>query len=239
SADASEAVISAYRWWTHLDLNQGPLACEASALTGLSYASTRRLIIAPACPRRKPSRALAVRAPRARRFHCDDGKARDHGRRKPWSGLESSDGRGYGSHARRNLPGSAKDPESETIEIEINNRNREERQRLAYNEAADDRDSQRTPQFRSHTGTDCEGQAAQQGRQRRHHDRSKAQQTGLENRLFGSLALASFRIERKVDHQDSVLLNDADKQDDSDEGDDIQVDSAKPQREQCPDTGRR
>ena len=27
-------------WWTHLDSNQGPLACEASALTGLSYAST-------------------------------------------------------------------------------------------------------------------------------------------------------------------------------------------------------
>ncbi len=26
--------------WTHLDLNQGPLACEASALTELSYAST-------------------------------------------------------------------------------------------------------------------------------------------------------------------------------------------------------
>jgi hypothetical protein len=27
-------------WWTHQDLNLGPLACEASALTGLSYAST-------------------------------------------------------------------------------------------------------------------------------------------------------------------------------------------------------
>src|SRR5258707_13859559 len=27
-------------WWTHLDSNQGPLACAASALTGLSYAST-------------------------------------------------------------------------------------------------------------------------------------------------------------------------------------------------------
>jgi hypothetical protein len=35
-------------WWTHLDLNQGPLACEASALTGLSYASTEPSIIAPA-----------------------------------------------------------------------------------------------------------------------------------------------------------------------------------------------
>ena len=40
-------------WWTHLDLNQGPLACEASALTGLSYASTRRSIIAPADVARK------------------------------------------------------------------------------------------------------------------------------------------------------------------------------------------
>src|SRR5208337_3909087 len=29
-----------FLWWTHLDSNQGPLACEASALTGLSYAST-------------------------------------------------------------------------------------------------------------------------------------------------------------------------------------------------------
>ena len=29
-------------WWTHLDSNQGPLACEASALTGLSYASTEK-----------------------------------------------------------------------------------------------------------------------------------------------------------------------------------------------------
>ncbi len=27
-------------WWTQQDLNLRPLACEASALTGLSYAST-------------------------------------------------------------------------------------------------------------------------------------------------------------------------------------------------------
>lgn len=36
NADGEERFI----WWTHLDSNQGPLACEASALTGLSYAST-------------------------------------------------------------------------------------------------------------------------------------------------------------------------------------------------------
>src|SRR6202051_1298799 len=34
------SAIAKYFWWTHLDSNQGPLACEASALTGLSYAST-------------------------------------------------------------------------------------------------------------------------------------------------------------------------------------------------------
>lgn len=44
NADGEEGFI----WWTHLDSNQGPLACEASALTGLSYASTGRRIIAPA-----------------------------------------------------------------------------------------------------------------------------------------------------------------------------------------------
>ncbi len=32
--------VMVWAWWTHLDSNQGPLACEASALTGLSYAST-------------------------------------------------------------------------------------------------------------------------------------------------------------------------------------------------------
>ena len=42
-AEKSEPLTAAnlgFIWWTHLDSNQGPLACEASALTGLSYAST-------------------------------------------------------------------------------------------------------------------------------------------------------------------------------------------------------
>jgi len=47
------AVAVGASWWTHLDLNQGPLACEASALTGLSYASTGTRIIALAQAHRK------------------------------------------------------------------------------------------------------------------------------------------------------------------------------------------
>jgi hypothetical protein len=46
-------------WWTHQDLNLGPLACEASALTGLSYASTGKRIIAPAASCRKSQPLLS------------------------------------------------------------------------------------------------------------------------------------------------------------------------------------
>src|SRR5579872_5033181 len=49
-------------WWTHQDLNLGPLACEASALTGLSYASTEDGIIAPGGRRRKSAAAAISRA---------------------------------------------------------------------------------------------------------------------------------------------------------------------------------
>ena len=45
-------------WWTHQDLNLGPLACEASALTGLSYASTRGWNYC--APDTSPARALAT-----------------------------------------------------------------------------------------------------------------------------------------------------------------------------------
>lgn len=40
-------------WWTHQDLNLGPLACEASALTGLSYASTEMELLRHRDARRK------------------------------------------------------------------------------------------------------------------------------------------------------------------------------------------
>ena len=63
------------------------------------------------------------------------------------------------------------------------------------------------------------GNAAEQRRHRRHHDRAEAQQARLVDRLLGRLALLALRLEREVDHHDRVLLHDADQQDDADQRD--------------------
>ncbi len=52
-------------------------------------------------------------------------------------------------------------------------------------------------------------------------------------------ALAAFRRQREVDHQDRVLLHDADQQDDADEGDQRQLLSAQQQRQQGAEAGGR
>src|SRR5579875_2746237 len=59
-ADNFSAPRSEASWWTHLDLNQGPLACEASALTELSYASTAGVEIMDRC-RAMPQEPCSVR----------------------------------------------------------------------------------------------------------------------------------------------------------------------------------
>ncbi len=50
------------KWWTQQDLNLRPLACEASALTGLSYASTGSWIIAPSANAGKSAHCGALSA---------------------------------------------------------------------------------------------------------------------------------------------------------------------------------
>ncbi len=68
-------------WWTHQDLNLGPLACEASALTGLSYASTANRIIAPSLLARKSIAAAMTleTASQSRWQMIGGGKNRDFG----------------------------------------------------------------------------------------------------------------------------------------------------------------
>ena len=55
--------------------------------------------------------------------------------------------------------------------------------RLAEDQPSDNRDSKRTPQFRSRSRAERERNAAQQRGHRRHHDRPEAQQARLVNRL--------------------------------------------------------
>ena len=62
------------------------------------------------------------------------------------------------------------------IEREIDDRRGVQRQHLAEDQAADDRDAQRPAQLRAGAGAERQRHAPEQRRHRRHHDRPEAQQ---------------------------------------------------------------
>src|SRR6185437_3696923 len=110
----------------------------------------------------------------------------------------------------------------EAVEIEVDDRRREQRQRLAEEQAADHGETKRPAQLRAGAGAEHERQAAEQRRRRRHHDRPEAQQAGLPDRLDRRHPLP-FGGDGEIDHHDAVLLDDADEEDDADERDDAEI----------------
>src|SRR5439155_7679186 len=120
---------------------------------------------------------------------------------------------------------------AEAVEIEVDDRRREQRQQLAQNETADDRDAKRMAQFRSGAGPEHQRQGAEHRRHRRHHDRAETQQRCLIDRLARRLALVALRVEGKIDDHDAVLLDDADQQDDADDRDDAEIAAIDHQRQ--------
>jgi hypothetical protein len=111
----------------------------------------------------------------------------------------------------------------EAVEEEVDHGGRVERQNLAQDEAADDRDAEGAPQFRSGTGSERQRQAAEERRHGGHHDGPEAQEACLVDRLFGRLALLAFGLEGKVDHHNRVLFDDADQEDDADQRDYVEI----------------
>src|SRR5690348_12283358 len=94
-------------------------------------------------------------------------------------------------------------------------------------------------QFRARAAADHQGQSAEQGSDRRHHDRAKAQQGRLVDRLARRFSFVAFGLERKVDHHDRVLLDDADEQNDADDRDDTEIIARDDQRQQRANARRR
>jgi hypothetical protein len=101
------------------------------------------------------------------------------------------------------------------------------------------RDAEGMAQLRAGAGAEHQRQRAEQRGQRRHHDRAEAQQRRLEDRLARRLAALALGVERKVDHHDRVLLDDADEQHDADDADDAEIAAVDDQRQQRADAGRR
>src|SRR2546427_9939801 len=95
--------------------------------------------------------------------------------------------------------------DSEAIEREINHRRCEKREDLAEDEAADDRDSERAPQFETGSGTERERYTGKERRHRGHHDRPETEQARLIDRIGGRLTLRWARVQRQNCHHKSVL----------------------------------
>src|SRR5271163_2948875 len=75
----------------------------------------------------------------------------------------------------------ALNPEAPAIEKQIHHGRRVEREQLASNEAADDGDSQRTPQLRSDAGAERQRQGAEDGCHGGHEDGPETEHAGFEN----------------------------------------------------------
>ena len=127
-------------------------------------------------------------------------------------------------------------PSRQSVEREVHHRCRIERQDLADDQPADNGNAKRSPQFRSDPRTHGQRQRAKQGRHRRHHDWTEPEQAGLIDRLLRPLPFLPLRLQRKVDHHNGVLLDDADQEYDADQGDHAELGPEEHQREQRPDS---
>src|SRR5581483_9501660 len=71
------------------------------------------------------------------------------------------------------------------VEEQIDDWCRIQREKLAQQQAANNRDSQRAPQFRANSGSKRQGNRAQQRRHGGHQDGPETQQRGLEDGVVG------------------------------------------------------
>src|SRR5579863_1274251 len=140
-------------------------------------------------------------------------EGRKRGETGPGIGISPSpsagERRGAGAHIV--AAPQALEPFAEIVEVEEDDRGRVEGQRLRDDEPADDGDPQRVAQLRAFAGAERQRQRAEQGGEGGHHDRAEAQEASLLDRLAGVAPLA-LRGKREIDHQNRVLLHDADEQ---------------------------
>src|SRR5579871_4131233 len=110
---------------------------------------------------------------------------------------------------RRALPAQLSfEPETKLIQNQVNHGRRVERERLAENQPANNRDTQRPAKLRSRAAAESERQSAEQRGHGRHQDRAETQQASLEDGFLGLPSLGALHPQRKIDHQNGVLLDD-------------------------------
>ncbi len=124
------------------------------------------------------------------------------------------------------------------LQLQINDRRREQREHLAHQQAADHGNTQRLTQLGTDAETEHQRQRAEQGGEGGHDNRSEAGDAGLINGLVRPEALLALGLQGKVHQQNTVLFDDTDQQHHADQGHDREVLAHHPQQQQCADTCR-
>src|SRR5690606_3478832 len=107
----------------------------------------------------------------------------------------------------------------------------------AEQQPADDGQTQRLAHLAALAAVQQQRQGAENGRQGGHQDRPEAQQAGLADGRQGSAALA-LQLQRQVDHQDGVLHDDADQQEQAQQRDQAELAPGELDGQQGADAGR-
>src|SRR3954471_18369106 len=116
----------------------------------------------------------------------------------------------------------AAEPPGKPVKEKIDNRSCVKRQHLAYDQSADNRDSERPSKFRADTCAPGKRQPAEQGGHSGHHDGTEAQEASLVDSFDRRLTVIALGFKRKVDHHDGVLFDNADEQDDAYKSDNVE-----------------
>src|SRR5260370_32719383 len=90
-----------------------------------------------------------------------------------------------------------------------------ESEQLAYEQSADNRDSERMTQLRARTPAERERQSSEQGGHGGHHDRAESKEARLVDGFFRRFVFDTLRLEREVNHHDGLFLHNARSQDDA------------------------
>ena len=128
---------------------------------------------------------------------------------------------------------------AQTVEVEVDHRSGVEGQHLAQHQTTDDGDTQWLTHLRTFGTAQHQRQGAKDGSQGGHHDRPETQQARLADGLLRTQALTALQLQGQINHQDGVLLDDTDQQEQTQQGDQTELHAYQLQREQGANAGRR
>ncbi len=117
----------------------------------------------------------------------------------------------------------AEHSQAEFIESEIHDRRGVEREKLAYDETANDGDAERTAKLRARTRSEGQRKSAEESSHRGHQDGTKTEHAGFEDGVLGVHATLTLCLQGEVDHHDGILLDDTNQQHNADDGDYIEI----------------